>query len=121
MRWQVAIRQSRAFSSRVAMIGRALLVGLLLLLGLQSPQVNAAARAFLDRDSIALGETVTLNVEVDGIGTGEPDLSALAGNFRVLEAPVTRKSVWSTVSSRRVRFGGWCWSHCTRVCWEFRR
>lgn len=106
MRWQVAIRQSRAFSSRVAMIGRALLVGLLLLLGLQSPQVNAAARAFLDRDSIALGETVTLNVEVDGIGTGEPDLSALAGNFRVLgSSSNTQVSLVNGQQSARTLWG----------------
>lgn len=41
-------------------------------------------RAFLDRDSIRLGETVTLNIESTRIGGAEPDLAPLASSFRVL-------------------------------------
>jgi len=43
-----------------------------------------AARAFLDRDTVRLGETVTLNIQLDSMGRAEPDLSALAANFRLL-------------------------------------
>ncbi len=45
---------------------------------------GAGVRAFLDRDTITLGETVTLNVESDGQAGAEPDLSPLASNFRLL-------------------------------------
>ncbi len=54
------------------------------LLCLWSVSAWAAVRAFLDRDSITLGETVTLNVESDGQGGVEPDLAPLASNFRLL-------------------------------------
>lgn len=61
-------------------------VWLLILLALMSiaPRVDAAARAFLDRSSISLGETVTLNVELDGMTGAEPDLTPLSANFRLL-------------------------------------
>jgi hypothetical protein len=45
---------------------------------------GAEIRAWLDRDTVTLGETVTLNVEVDGVLGSQPDVSVLAGNFRVL-------------------------------------
>ncbi len=78
----------------------------LLALSLFSGQVAAAARAFLDRDSIALGETVTLNIEVDGIGSGEPDLSALANNFRVLgSSSNTQVSLVNGQQSARTLWG----------------
>ena len=45
----------------------------------------ADARAWLDRNSMHLGETVTLNVEISGdTGAGQPDLSALRGDFDML-------------------------------------
>lgn len=44
----------------------------------------AAPRAWLDRDSLRLGETITLNVETDARGTGEPDFSVLDTDFRRL-------------------------------------
>ena len=44
----------------------------------------AAPRAWLDRDSIRMGETVTLNVETDARGGSEPDFSELDANFRRL-------------------------------------
>ena len=43
-----------------------------------------AVRAWLDRDSMHLGETVTLNVETDEVGAAQPDFSALAKDFNVL-------------------------------------
>ncbi|WP_395684099.1 BatD family protein [Dokdonella sp.] len=45
---------------------------------------KAGVRAWLDRDSMHLGETVTLNVEADGTAGGQPDFSALAADFNVL-------------------------------------
>lgn len=42
-----------------------------------------AARAWLDRDSLQLGETVTLNVETSD-SASEPDLSALEADFDLL-------------------------------------
>lgn len=44
---------------------------------------QSAPRAWLDRDHVALGETATLNIEVDGIGAEAPDYSPLMGDFRV--------------------------------------
>jgi hypothetical protein len=44
----------------------------------------ADVRAWLDRDAIELGETVTLNVESKGGGTSQPDFSALKQDFDLL-------------------------------------
>ena len=44
----------------------------------------AEVRATLDRDKVQLGETVTLNLQVDGGSVGTPDLSPLAADFDVL-------------------------------------
>lgn len=41
-------------------------------------------RAFLDRDRVALGDTVTLNIEGAGALSGTPDLSPLQNDFEVL-------------------------------------
>jgi hypothetical protein len=48
--------------------------------------VNAAqVRAWLDRGSMQLGETVTLNIEVsDDAGAAQPDFSALQSDFNLL-------------------------------------
>lgn len=58
---------------------------LLLLMPLLALPARAAdqARAWLDRDSMQLGETVTLNVETNG-AVGEPDFSPLQGDFELL-------------------------------------
>jgi hypothetical protein len=45
---------------------------------------HAAPRAWLDRDTIRLGETVTLNVETDARGGMEPDFAPLEKDFRRL-------------------------------------
>ncbi|MGO4701049.1 BatD family protein [Dyella sp. 2RAB6] len=44
----------------------------------------APVRAVLDRDTVQLGETVTLNLKVEGGSVGTPDLSVLDGDFEVL-------------------------------------
>ncbi|HSM10856.1 MAG TPA: BatD family protein, partial [Lysobacter sp.] len=59
-------------------VSRVLLV---LLLSLVSLNVAAQARAWLDRDRIGDGETVTLNIESTGAGT--PDYSPLQQDFIV--------------------------------------
>lgn len=58
---------------------------LLLLVPLLAAPAGAAdqARAWLDRDSMQLGETVTLNIETNG-AAGEPDFSPLQGDFELL-------------------------------------
>jgi hypothetical protein len=45
---------------------------------------TTSARAWLDRDTMHLGETVTLNVEAQGKVEGQPDFSALAQDFNML-------------------------------------
>ncbi|WP_233348195.1 BatD family protein [Luteimonas sp. MC1572] len=52
---------------------------LALLLGLLPVLAHAEVRAWLDRDRVALGETVTLNIETDG--GGQPDYAPLAADF----------------------------------------
>ncbi|WP_223877962.1 BatD family protein [Luteimonas sp. MC1825] len=49
------------------------------LLGLLPVLAHAEVRAWLDRDRVALGETVTLNIETDG--GGQPDYAPLAADF----------------------------------------
>jgi hypothetical protein len=57
---------------------------LIALFALLTGRVDAAARAFLDRSSVTLGETVTLNIELDRMSGVQPDLSPLEQNFRLL-------------------------------------
>ena len=60
-----------------------LLAWLLALSG--SAAVHAAeVRAWLDRDALELGETVTLNVEATSGGTAQPDFSVLKQDFDLL-------------------------------------
>jgi len=64
------------------------LLGLLLLFaGLDA---RAQARAWLDRERIAFGETATLNIEVDG-SPGAPDYAALQRDFRLSGHSSTRR------------------------------
>ncbi|MFC4729404.1 BatD family protein [Coralloluteibacterium thermophilus] len=55
---------------------------LFVVLALLALPALAAPRAWLDRDRVVLGETVTLNIEV-ARATGEPDLSPLDEDFVV--------------------------------------
>lgn len=56
-------------------------------------QAHAAvpARAWLDRDTVQLGETVTLNVEVAEAGVTQPDFSALKADFELLNTQSSRQ------------------------------
>ena len=60
---------------------RAFLQVLLLVLLLTPTLAAAEVRAWLDRDRIEEGDTVTLNIETDG--PGRPDYAPLAGDFRI--------------------------------------
>ncbi len=57
---------------------------LIVIVALASGRAEAAARAFLDRNTITMGETVTLNIEIDGMSGAQPDLSPLSASFRLL-------------------------------------
>ena len=60
-----------------------LLCVLVLLAGWPASAAQAQARAWLDRDRIALDETATLNVETTQAGAGAPDWSVLEADFRL--------------------------------------
>src|SRR3546814_1690208 len=80
---------------------------LLALLPLLAPQAQAQqVRAWLDRDRIALGETATLNIEVEGTAPEGPDYSPLLGDFR-LTGHTSRRSfeVEHGKGSARTLFG----------------
>ncbi len=55
---------------------------LFILFAIAAVDAGAAARAWFDRETVTLGETVTLNVEVDGVLGNQPDLSLLDRDFR---------------------------------------
>jgi hypothetical protein len=64
-----------------------MMLGIVLLAVLQASPGRAAGvavRAWLDRDTMHLGETVTLNVEAQGSVDAQPDFSALATDFKLL-------------------------------------
>ena len=67
----------------MTMAKRNVLQGILLLCLLLVTLPALAARAWLDREEIELGETVTLNVQGDAAG-GEPDFSLLSENFEIV-------------------------------------
>lgn len=81
---------------------------LLALLLIALPTLGAAqgTRAFLDREQIVLGESVTLNIETDQAGSGEPDLSTLGADVRVLgSSSSTQISVVNGRQSMRTLWG----------------
>jgi len=64
---------------------RIVLAGFALLFLIANAAQAAQVRAWLDRPSMQLGETVTLNVEVsDDSGASQPDFSVLKGDFNLL-------------------------------------
>lgn len=68
-----------------------------------APRAEAQSlRAWLDRDRIALGETATLNIEVDGATTAEPDYAPLLGDFEVT-GNTSSRSLETGTSGTRVR------------------
>jgi len=52
---------------------------------------DEGARAWLDRDTMHLGESVTLNVESQGGAAGQPDFSVLDRDFRQLGTQSSRQ------------------------------
>jgi hypothetical protein len=58
---------------------------------LGSLAANATTRAWLDRDSMHLGETITLNVESDDATASQPDFSALFTDFKSLGTQSSRQ------------------------------
>lgn len=66
------------------------LVVVFLLLVMSLP-ASAQVRAWLDRDTISLGETTTLNIEIDQATSSAPDYSPLVGDFR-LSGNTSRRS-----------------------------
>ncbi|HET9049677.1 MAG TPA: BatD family protein [Chiayiivirga sp.] len=54
---------------------------LLLVCGMLSARASAEVRAWFDRSSVSMGETVTLNIE--SATTEQPDFSALEKDFRI--------------------------------------
>ncbi|MBE5317097.1 MAG: protein BatD [Xanthomonadales bacterium] len=78
----------------------------LLLSLLSTLSMAQGTRAFLDREEIVLGESVTLNIETDQPGGGEPDLSALGSDVRVLgSSSSTQISVVNGQQSMRTLWG----------------
>lgn len=81
-------------------------LSLLFLLYLPVLASAQGTRAFLDREQIVLGESVTLNIESDQPGSGEPDLSALGNDVRVLgSSSSTQISVINGRQSMRTLWG----------------
>jgi hypothetical protein len=77
--------------------------GFALLLAAIAPRAQAQQlRAWLDRDHVALGETATLNIEVDGATLAEPDYAPLLNDFRV-SGNTSSRSMESDASGTRVR------------------
>lgn len=70
---------------------RRMAVVMILLLSSTHAFADSTARAWLDRNSMQLGETVTLNVETDDSSAGEPDFSALLGDFNSLGTQSSRQ------------------------------
>lgn len=91
---------------------RVFAIAMLLLLALFSSTALAAARAWLEQPQIALGESVTLNVETDEV-TAEPDLTPLMADFalegqsnsrsvRLINGQMTSKTVYAvTLAPKR--------------------
>ena len=79
---------------------RANVVNILLLACLLwSVGAQAAVRAWLDRSSMQMGETVTLNVESDDSTAAEPDFNALLGDFNSLGTQSSRQISMTNGSS----------------------
>lgn len=79
---------------------------MLCLIALGSGRADAALRAWLDRSEIALGETVTLNIEVQGASVDSPDFSPLDIDFeRSGSSSSTQMSLSAGQRSVVTRFG----------------
>lgn len=79
------------------------MVLLLSTLSLLAPPAQAQQlRAWLDRDRIALGETATLNIEIERADADAPDYSPLLSDFR-LSGNTSSRSFESVNGNSRVR------------------
>jgi hypothetical protein len=88
-----------ARAARVAFAAFALL--LVVAAGASRAQAQSQSlRAWLDRDRVALGETATLNIEVDGRDAAEPDYSPLLGDFEVTGNTSSRSLVTDMSGTR---------------------
>ncbi len=78
----------------------------LVLLVVLAPGVQAASvHAFLDRNHVSLGDTVTLNITTDG-SLGDPDLSVLQHDFEVLGTSRSSKlSIDNGTTTRTAQIG----------------
>lgn len=94
----------------IRLCARALFWQAALVLLLVTGTTNAATRAWLDRTSISLGETVTLNVEAQN--GGEPDFSVLEQDFnitnrststqmQITNGAMTRSTLWAVALEPR--------------------
>ena len=80
--------------------------GLCALLATTSLAAHAQTRAWIDRDSVALGETLTLNVETDDASAGAPDWSPLDRDFIVSGNSSSRQvEIVNGKRSARLLFG----------------
>lgn len=86
---------------------RVFAITVLLLLALVSSTALAAARAWLEQPQVALGESVTLNVETDEV-SAVPDLTPLMADFalegqsnsrsvRLINGQMTSKTVYAVI------------------------
>lgn len=76
---------------------------LLAVASVAAPRAQAQSlRAWLDRDRVALGETATLNIEIDGRDAAEPDYSPLLGDFEVT-GNTSSRSLVSDASGTRMQ------------------
>ncbi len=78
---------------------KAVLFALVLFAALPALASAASPRAWLDRDSIRLGETVTLNIEVEGMTGDEPDFTLLDADFQRIG--VSSRTQMSLVNGQR--------------------
>lgn len=91
--WRQAPRRQglRRLELRPRVAHRLAMFAIILLLALVSLPASAQVRAWLDRDTIAMGETTTLNVEIDQATSTAPDYTPLLRNFR-LSGNTSRRS-----------------------------
>lgn len=92
-----------ARAARTARVAFAAFALLLVVATVAAPRAQAQSlRAWLDRDRVALGETATLNIEVDGRDAAEPDYSPLLGDFEVT-GNTSSRSLVSDASGTRMQ------------------
>ncbi len=83
-------------SSVIAILRWVLVLLCALCAALLALPASAQPRVWLDRDRIALDETVTLNIEMDITRTpGLPNVADLSRDFRVVDQQVANQVAWS--------------------------